>query len=110
MELAISDYNLIKMKPSLIAFVSILNAVESIGVESKSFAQIHHLMSNAIGINCSDEDIQELSDSLFYAAVQGDATMTERCPPTTLGKASDPQQQIHRRASFEGSPRTIATW
>lgn len=110
MELAVSDYNLIEVKPSLIAFCSILNAVEGVGVESKSFAQILHLMSTAIGINCSGEDIQvqELTDYLFYAAVQGDTTMTGRCPQANPDKSSHPQQRIHRRASFEGSPRTIA--
>lgn len=106
LELAVADYDLIAVKPSTIAFCSIMNAIESIALDPKAIACISCVLSSAIGIDGNDEDITELSNYLYASVARREPTIIRSSHQERPIKASPSSSQ--RRASFEVSPRTIA--
>ena len=106
LELAIGDYNLIRVKPSTIAFCSILNALESLNIAPKAIAPSTTLMARALGIDGHSEDIQKLSNYLLALVAQKEPTMFRHSRGAQSAKAS--QLPIHGGDAFEVSPRSIA--
>jgi len=70
LELVVADYDLIAVKPSTIAFCSIMNAIESIAREPKVVASVRYILSNAIGVDGNNEDIRKVSDFLYARVAQ----------------------------------------
>jgi len=110
LELAVADYDLISVKPSTIAYSSIVNALESLhDLDDKTVSYMSYILAKAIEIDGDDADIQELSDYLFAAVVQREPAMLRVHPHHQQSLKPTSPRSVQRRASLEESPRTTAT-
>ena len=108
LELAVADYDLITVKASTRAFCSLLNAVEIISLDPKAIEYIRVTMAHAIGVDWNDEALEGLSEYLFAAVAQREPSLV-RAPHRGQPVKASQSQILHRRASFEVSPRSTVT-
>jgi len=107
-ELAVGDYNLITVKPSTIAYCSVVNALESVhSLEPKTVAYMVYALARAVGIDDRDdnEELRTMTEYLLDAVEQREPEMVARA--TTKATAQEPSaSHVQRRESFHASPRT----
>jgi Cyclin, N-terminal domain len=101
-ELAVSEREFIQVKGSTIAYGALMNALESVGVDSKVLAQIGFAASQAIGISDHDDHIYQVQSWLYEAVIR------QPSGGITMAPVPPKQSKASRRASMgEESPRTI---
>ncbi|KAL7570883.1 hypothetical protein ACA910_018945 [Epithemia clementina (nom. ined.)] len=109
-ELAVSEYDFLEVHPSVVAFCSLLNSLESVGViDATSLEAMAHVLSQAIGLQ---GDVSEIQMWLYQAVVQEPTAQTMFA--TAAASAASPVQttsqleKMARQQSSEFSPRSIA--
>jgi len=101
-EAAVADYKLITTPASLIAYCTVMNSLESMGIDLKLLKYVEIVLGQAIGIDCNADDAIEVQRYLHSAIASQPNTFVPQPPPTPA------KQHINRRASFEESPRSIS--
>jgi len=104
-ELSIGDYSLITVKPSAIAYSSLMNALQSFCQDAKAFQQIALTASQIYNIDSSDSFVIQLQNSLLHAAAKEDPSARVAIIRNTT---SNPLQTagVSRKRSFAASPRS----
>lgn len=102
-ELAVSDYGLIAVKPSTLAFTSIVNALESMKLDEKLRNNISHLLAHRIGVGQITDSLRQIRSFLLAAVVEKEPQISATLQTLPATKLSTPS------GSFDTSPRSIAT-
>lgn len=101
-ELAVNEYAFVTVKSSVVAYCSLMNALESVGVSNKVVSQIGFALAQASGMSHNDI-VVEVQNWLYEAVIQ---------QPTGSFIMAHPAQskpvKASRRSSFEVSPRSVA--
>lgn len=103
-ETAVSDYKFIATPSSLIAYCTVVNSLESMGVDLKLLKYVEIMVGQAISIDCSMNNVTDVQRYLHTAIATSQPSFVPQQPtPNTPEK-----QHINRRASFGESPRSIS--
>lgn len=108
-ELAVNEYDFMTVRSSTVAFCSLMNSLESVGINDKILLQIGNGLSQSIGLyGCHQNDsVLDIQNWLYEAVVRqpivGGTVMMTLHPPARS------QDKPHRRSSFEVSPRSISS-
>ena len=108
-ELAVSEYDFLNVKPSVVSFCSLMNALESVGcLPEVVFQTIASTLSHAIQLSANVSDIQMW---LYQAVVREPAAQTmfaATAIPATQQEQQTTKSALERPVSCEVSPRSIA--
>lgn len=102
-ELSVSEYDFLKVRPSVIGYSALVNALESIGLDEKLVARISFGLSEAAHIDMHTDKIFEVQNWLYQAVSTQPGNMvkqTKVLPPAP--------SKFSRRSSFEVSPRSVS--
>jgi Cyclin, N-terminal domain len=102
-ELAVNEFEFITINASTVAYCAFMNALESVGVSSRALCHIGGVLSQAIGLNCYDNQVIDVQNWLYESVMRqpaGGITMAHPTPVKPV-KAS-------RRSSIEESPRSVS--
>lgn len=103
-ELSVNEYDMVGVRSSTIALCSLLNSLESVGMESKVLTQVGCVMSQAVGIDMHNDQVFLVQNWLYEAVIRQptkDFTLSHPAPTT-------PASKFNRRSSFEVSPRSVS--
>lgn len=109
-ELAVSEYDFLGVRPSVLAFCAFMNSLESVGIlEGPSLESIASLLSLAIGL---EGDVSEMQMWLYQAVVQEPAARNmlaiASAPIKSAEQKTSSSPTLSRQRSCEISPRSIA--
>lgn len=116
-ELAVSEYPMVGVKPSTIAFCSLMNAFESVGLfDEDTLNRIERVLSMSIGIDHDVtmkqfERISTIQDYLFKTVIRNptdDVTFSHSASSHNQHPANS-DKKFNKRSSFEVSPRSVST-
>lgn len=102
-ELAVNEYDFLSVKSSTVAYCSLMNSLESLGVAAKVVSNIGFVLSQAIGLNLHDDQVVDIQNWLYEAVIRQPAGTF-----TMAHAASAKPSKASRRSSFEVSPRSIS--
>ena len=105
LELAVSDYDLITVKPSTKAFCAVANAVDVLCLPQNVISCVRRVMAQAIGVDEDEENIRRLCAYLFAAVAQREPSIICACQRGKKVQAS-PFQSLQRNNGVEVSPRS----
>lgn len=115
-ELAVSEYDFITIRPSVVAFCAIVNAVEAINLDEKvlnnlSFLSVYESLFNTNNTTEEAVLLRNVRTCLFGAVVQSEAVATARATATPTTTSCSKMETCEsscssRRDSFQVSPRT----
>jgi hypothetical protein len=102
-ELAVNEFDFLTVKASTVAYGAFMNALESVGVDSKVLAQIGYVSSQALGISCHDDQIFQVQNWLYESVIR------QPSGAITMAPLAPKEVKANRRASMgEESPRTVS--
>lgn len=102
-ELAINEYDFLSVRPSIIAYSALVNALESIGLDQKLMGRISYGLSESAKIDTQADNIFEVQNWLYQAVSAQPGNVVQQ------PKAAAPSQtKVTRRSSFEVSPRSVS--
>ncbi|GKY94818.1 hypothetical protein MPSEU_000447000 [Mayamaea pseudoterrestris] len=105
-ELAVNEYAFLTVQPSTIAYCSLMNAFESVGLDRFAIDKVGRVMADALGLDMSMAgcDATDLVTNWLYESVMRqnttDVCMQPACVSSSTSKPS-------RRMSVDGSPRAV---
>jgi hypothetical protein len=103
-ELATNVYDFITVKASTVAFGSLMNSLQSLGLDDKVLGYIGLILSHAIlGVDCIDDAVLDVQTRLYPAIVSQPATFT-----STEAAGIAHRHKSHGRPSFDVSPRSVS--
>lgn len=102
-ELAVSEYDFLMVRPSVIGYSALVNALESIGIDEKLVARISYGLSEAAHIEMHADKIFEVQNWLYQAVSTQPGNMVRQA--TVLPPA---RSKFSRRSSVEFSPRSVS--
>lgn len=101
-ELAAKDYSFINTRASTIGFCSLMNAIESLGMDNKVLATTLYHLGQALGMDLSADSVAFVQESLYKAVEQAEDPKLSEVPRPA------PSRKTSRRASAEISPQSVA--
>lgn len=102
-ELAVNEYDFCSVFPSTTAYCSLVNSLESMGLDAKVVAEISRVIASAAGIDVYDDKALNVQNWLYSSVVRQPSGLALSQPlPKKQGKAS-------RRMSVEVSPTSVST-
>jgi hypothetical protein len=102
-ELTVSEYDFLAVRPSVVAYSALINAIESVGLNEKTMAQISYGLSETVRIDMHADKIFEVQNWLYQAVSTQPAKVVRQTPVVAPAKSS-----AARRSSFDVSPRSVA--
>lgn len=104
-ELAVSEYDFLTVKSSTVAFCSLVNSLDSLGVDAKVLGNITFVLAQSIGLNVHDEQVMDIQNFLYQAVLRQPAgNFIVQQTASTSAKPS----KASRRMSVEVSPRCVS--
>jgi hypothetical protein len=100
-ELAVNEYDFIPVKASTVAFCSIINSLESIGLDSHILKQISNCLSQAVGLDFADY-VLGIQNYLYEAVIRQPVGFFTLEHSSSAEKPSS----VSRRSSIDVSPRS----
>eukprot|EP00977_Amphora_coffeiformis_P018685 scaffold6655_cov169-Amphora_coffeaeformis.AAC.2 len=101
-ELAVNEYDFLSVRPSVVAYSALVNALESISLDEKLMGRISDGLAESVKINTQADKIFEVQNWLYQAVSTQPGNVVQQ------PKAAAPSQaKFSRRSSFEVSPRSI---
>lgn len=102
-ELAVNEYDFISVKPSIVAYSSLVNALESLCLDDGLLSHISFGLSESAKIDMHADKIFEVQNWLYQSVSAQPGNMV-RQPTATSPSPS----KVSRRSSFEASPRSVS--
>lgn len=103
-ELAVNEYDMVGVRSSTIALCSLMNSLESVGMDAKLLSQAGYVLSQAIGTDMHSDQIFNVQNWLYESVIRQpakDFTFAHPVSPKSPAK-------FNRRSSFEVSPRSVS--
>ena len=107
-ELAVHNYQFVTVKPSTIAYCSLMNSLESLGLDDKIIGYLGMILSEAIGLDCNADQVVQVQSALYSAVLQQPVDPKFGRKPKRTAASSCENMQASRRMSIEVSPRSIS--
>ena len=108
-ELAVSDFDFIPIKPSTVAFCSLVNALESMHMDDAVRSYIGHMLAQTTGLDESNGMCRQIRACLFLAVVENEPQIAETLMARTIpSETNKPAEQSASVVIMDGSPRSIA--
>eukprot|EP00522_Entomoneis_paludosa_P016450 CAMPEP_0172446740 /NCGR_PEP_ID=MMETSP1065-20121228/6270_1 /TAXON_ID=265537 /ORGANISM="Amphiprora paludosa, Strain CCMP125" /LENGTH=316 /DNA_ID=CAMNT_0013197929 /DNA_START=63 /DNA_END=1013 /DNA_ORIENTATION=+ len=108
-ELAVSEFTFLTLAPSVVAYCSLRNALESVGLDETTLTTLFQTLARAIGLPDDKGHVAEIQNGLYQAIVHEPAARaifrTEKATTTTTTCA---HHQLTRQSSHEVSPRSVS--
>jgi hypothetical protein len=105
-ELAVHEYDMITVKSSTIGFCALLNALESLAIDSMVLDEIATVLADAIDLDVTDSIVRKVSNWLYESVVRQNSGDVFLQQPTCASSVK--QTVLTRRMSIDVSPRTVA--
>jgi hypothetical protein len=102
-ELAVNEYDFLSVRPSVIGYSALINALESINLEEKLMARISYGLAESVSVDTQSDKIFEVQTCLYQAVSMQPGNVV--CQPRPVTPA---QSKLSRRSSFEVSPRSVS--
>ena len=102
-ELAVNTYQFVTVKASTLAFCSLMNSLESIGLDGKVLGYLGFILSQALHIDSNDPTVATIQNALYQAVLQQPVDPAFGSP-----RARGSRKPSSRRMSFEVSPRSVS--
>lgn len=102
-ELAVNEYDFLSVRPSVIAYSALVNALESISLNDKVLARISCGLSESANIDVCNDKIFEVQTWLYQSVSTQPGNVVRQ--PTAV---SPSRSKFSRRSSFEVSPRSVS--
>jgi Cyclin, N-terminal domain/Cyclin, C-terminal domain len=109
-ELEVSEYRFLGIRASVIAYCALLNALESVGMDTKTLAYTRVVLSHAIGLQQQDDDTTiQVQDWLYEAVLANQSDAAEEVSTVSDSDASSSSNKaIQQTSSILTSPRSTA--
>jgi hypothetical protein len=110
-ELAVHDFQFVTVKPSVVAYCSLMNSLESLGLDDNVLGYLGLILSQALQISTNGSHVVLVQNALYCAVLQQpvDPSFVARDCTKAAFSASPASKQAGRRLSIEVSPRSIST-
>ena len=105
-ELAVAEYDFLSIKPSIVGFCSLMNALESVGMSHALLMQIANSISQAIRVE-SPEQVSQVQ-SWLYQSILGEPSTSSVFRKTAPAHNTNKPSLLARQSSCEVSPRSVA--
>lgn len=102
-ELAVNTYEFVTLKASTLAYCSLMNSLESIGLDGKVIGYLGFILSQALHIDGNDPTVAAIQNALYQAVLQQPVD-----PAFGRPRARGSRKPSSRRMSFEVSPRSVS--
>lgn len=102
-ELAVNEYDFLAVRPSVVAYSALVNALESLSLEDKLLARISYGLAGSVSVDTQSDKIFEVQNWLYQAVSVQPGNVV--CQPRP---ASPARNKLARRASIEVSPRSVS--
>lgn len=103
-ELAVGDYNLVPIQASTVAYASIINSLEGLGVDPSIIENLAYTIAGALRLDIASQQIRDVQNYLYQSiSQQSSEDAVSSSPNRPKSSASSPC----RRGPAEASPRTV---
>jgi hypothetical protein len=102
-ELAVNEYDFVRVKPSVVAYAALMNALESVGLSAQDLSQIGYALTQAMGVSTHDDQMYDVQNWLYEAVIRQPAGSF-----TLAHSNSQKSSKAAQRSSFEVSPRSVS--
>lgn len=103
-EHAVKDYHFITVKASEIAYVSLMNALESLCVDSKTYDYVCQILSKVVDVDAESSQILEMQDYLYPKATEHPCSEDMMSASGRNGSTSSKKVDRHDRHIGSASP------
>jgi hypothetical protein len=104
-ELAVSEYDFVAIKPSVIAYCSLMNSLQSLDLDCKLLSYISTILAQSIGLDVANNDsVANVQSFLYEAIVRQPAFQHISEKQQVIPKS--PKEQQGRGVSIQFSPRS----
>jgi Cyclin, N-terminal domain/Cyclin, C-terminal domain len=109
-ELAVSEYDFLSVRASIIGYCALMNALESVGVDDKTLAYMSIVFSQACCLDGQSDTVFEVQNWLYKAVLNQPAThgFSIHSSNSASSTSLSDSKAIQRTSSIEVSPRSAA--
>jgi hypothetical protein len=103
-ELAIHEYQFVTVEPSTIAYCTLINSMESLGLDEKVVGYLGHILSQALKLDCKSDRVAGVQNTLYRSVFHNPVA-----PSFARRKDRSPTDKTANRSmSIEVSPRSVS--